>query len=208
MNPRFLRIAIVVCIAALLWMFIFPLGQSYKSVVGDTELSSMRKDFNQRITFDFEFVNQYYEIVNENTFSNKIYIADFFFTSCPTICPLMGGNKIRIQNAFQQNKDVLLLSHSIDTKTDSVQRLLEYANAIGAIRDKWHLVTGSQDAIYDIAKEYYVTAQESNIAGGSFVHDGSFILVDKNRRIRGIYDGTNSSDTELLIADVKILLSE
>lgn len=168
----------------------------------------MRSDFNQSMTKDFQFVNQYNEVVNQETFKNKIYITDFFFTTCPTICPMMGGNKLQIQNKFLNEKDLLILSHSIDTKTDSVARLYEYGNTIGAIKDKWHLVTGEREDIYGIAKEYYVTAQESDIASGAYLHDGSFILIDKRQKIRGIYDGTSATDTELLIADVEKLLQE
>lgn len=211
MSARFLKIGIAVCVGALVWFLILALGESYKSVVGDSEsaqLLRMREDFDQSITSDFEFANQYNELVNQNTFKDKIYIADFFFTTCSTICPMMGGNKVKIQDAFKSNDDVLLLSHSIDTKGDSIPKLLEYGTNIGAIKNKWHLVTGKRDAIYDIAKEYYVTTQESDIASGSFVHDGSFILIDRNSKIRGIYDGTNAVDTNLLIADIKNLLSE
>ena len=172
----------------------------------DAVLSNMRADFNQKITSDFKFVNQYNEIVDQQTFDDKIYVADFFFINCPTICPLMGSNKIRIQNRFAGDSDVLLLSHSIDILNDSVPSLSAYATTIGALKDKWHLVTGDQEAIYGIAKEYYVTAQESGTASGSYLHDGSFILIDKKRRIRGIYDGTQVASTEELIDDIEFLL--
>lgn len=156
----------------------------------------------------FEFVNQYGEIITQRHFADKIYIADFFFTSCPTICPVMGGNKYRIQQAFKNEPGVLILSHSIDPKHDTVEVLREYAERMGSIRNKWHLVTGAKDHIYALAKEYYVTAAEDDRQAGSFIHDGSFLLIDRNKYIRGIYDGTDTGSTDRLIADVKRLLNE
>ena len=165
----------------------------------------IRSDFSTEKIPDFVFVNQYGKSITQKTFEDKLYVADFFFTSCPTICPVMAGNKYKIQEAFREQEDVLLLSHSIDPVGDSVPVLKEYAERMGALPGKWHLVTGNRDTIYRIAQEYYVTAREDELDNGSFVHDGSFILVGKDRKIKGIYDGTDVASTQQLISHIKKL---
>ncbi|QCW99477.1 SCO family protein [Aggregatimonas sangjinii] len=211
---RFLRIAIIITGIGILMMayyvfFTEPGGKiSENNNISLNRLELMENRLKSSKIPDFSFTNQYGEEVTQVDVTDKIYIADFFFTSCPSICPIMSGNKQRLQEYFRDNDNFMILSHSIDTLNDSVSVLREYSENLDAIRGKWHLVTGSYGAIDKIAKEYYVTAKKDELALNSFVHDGSFILVDRKRRIRGIYDGTNVQSTSDLIADIDILLNE
>jgi len=158
---------------------------------------------------DFTFINQDSQLVDRNTFKGKIYISDFFFTNCPTICPSMTKQLLRVHNAFQHRPDVLLISHSIDFQADSVPTLKEYADRLEVTSDKWHFVTGEREHIYHTAKsKYYLSAQIDPLAPGGYLHNGKFVLVDREGRIRGYYTGTEQADVDRLIADVKILLEE
>lgn len=156
----------------------------------------------------FKFTNQYNQLVTNADFAGKIYVADFFFTSCPTICPVMKSQMIRVYEKFKTNPNVKILSHTIDPMHDSVAVLREFANRLDITGDTWQFVTADQDSIYDIAWEYMVSAMEDKNAPGGFIHSGSFILVDKNGFIRAYYDGTNAEDTDLLMQDIENLLHE
>lgn len=158
---------------------------------------------------DFQFVDQDSTLITPQTFENKIYVTDFFFTSCPTICPVMKKQMLRVYEAFENNSEVALLSHTIDPEYDTVALLHEYAQRLGVKSDKWHFVTGEKDAIYETAqKSYMVTADEDGNAPGGFIHSGAFILVDKDRRIRGIYDGTKPEEVDQMMQDMQRLLQE
>lgn len=160
---------------------------------------------------DFAFIDQDSQLVTNATFSNQIYVADFFFISCPTICPVMKKQMIRVYEKFKDNPEVALLSHTIDPRHDSVSVLKEYATQLGIETSKWHMVTGKTETIYDIAlKSYMVTAMEDSTAKdeGGIIHSGAFLLVDKNRRIRGQYDGTKEEEVDQLIKDIEKLLKE
>ncbi|MFN3589099.1 MAG: SCO family protein [Spirosomataceae bacterium] len=160
---------------------------------------------------DFAFVDQDSQLVTNATFSDKIYVADFFFISCPTICPVMKKQMIRVYEKFKDNPEVALLSHTIDPRHDSVSVLKEYASQLGIKTEKWHMVTGKTETIYDIAlKSYMVTAMEDSTAKdeGGIIHSGAFVLVDKNRRIRGQYDGTKEEEVNQLMKDMEKLLKE
>lgn len=157
---------------------------------------------------DFAFVDQDGNSIDQSTTKGKVYVTDFFFTSCPTICPKMKQQMLRIYDRFETNDDVLLLSHSIDPKRDSVGRLKTYADKLGISSTKWHLMTGDRDSIYSMAKHYMIAAQEDELAPGGFAHSGAFLLVDKNRQIRGIYDGTNPEEVDQLMLDLEFLLNE
>jgi protein SCO1 len=158
---------------------------------------------------DFAFVNQDGALVTNKTFHDKIYVADFFFTSCPTICPIMKTQMLRVYEKFKDNDDILLLSHSIDPVYDSVPVLKVFSDRLGVDSRKWHFVTGDKDEIYEIGeKSYMVTAQEDVDEPGGYLHSGAFILVDKDRRIRGFYDGTKELEVDRLIRDIPTLLKE
>ncbi len=158
---------------------------------------------------DFEFVDQDGSIITEGTFADKIYVSDFFFTTCPTICPTMKAQMLRVYEKYIDNDEVGFLSHTIDPKHDSVAVLHDFAEKLGIESSKWHFVTGDKDEIYEQGmKGYMVTAGEDDSAPGGFIHSGAFILVDKDRRIRGIYDGTVEADVNQLMDDMQLLLSE
>ena len=158
---------------------------------------------------DFKFVDQDSNYVTKKFFKNKVTLVDFFFTSCPTICPKMKVNMHDIYKHYENNPHVGFLSHSIDTKHDSVPVLKDYANALGVSSKKWKFVTGDQDSIYSIGENYYmVPVKEDKQAPGGYVHGGYFILVDPQGRIRGVYDGTDSTQKEKIIQDVDVLLKE
>ncbi len=158
----------------------------------------------------FRLTNQNGRTITEKTFANKIYIADFFFTSCPGICPKMTKNMGIIQDAFIEDGDVLLLSHSVTPEFDSVSVLKNYAINKDVVDDKWHLVTGARDHIYDLGRNAYFVEEDLGLEKDpdDFLHTENFVLVDKNRHIRGIYNGLNKAAVRQLIADVKTLQEE
>lgn len=157
----------------------------------------------------FSFVNQDSVSVTPSTFDGKIYVADFFFTSCPTICPVMKKQMLRVYDEFKDNEEVAILSHTIDPEYDTVGLLHDYAERLGVESPAWQFVTGEKDSIYSIAlKSYMVTADEEEAAPGGFIHSGAFILVDKEKRIRGMYDGTIPEQVEVMINDMHHLLEE
>jgi protein SCO1/2 len=158
---------------------------------------------------DFTFVSQYGDTVTAQNVAGKIYVADFFFTTCPTICPKMKVQLKRVYEKFRNNQDVAFLSHTINPEHDSVAVLKEFADNLGVTGRQWLFVTGDKEAIYDIGQNsYMVTAQEDSSAPGGVVHSGAFILVDKDRHIRGIYDGTTEEGVDKLMADMDRLLTD
>lgn len=158
---------------------------------------------------DFKFVSQYGDTITAKTLDNKIYVADFFFTSCPTICPKMKVQLKRVYERFKGNSDVMLLSHTIDPVHDSVSVLNEFAQNLGVTGRQWLFVTGDRDKIYELGQtSYMVTAQADSTAPGGVIHSGAFILVDKNKHIRGIYDGTTEAGVDKLMTDMDRLLAE
>lgn len=157
----------------------------------------------------FQFVDQDSTIITNEVFKDKIYVADFFFTSCRTICPIMKTQMVRVYEATKEMPDVLLLSHSIDPEYDTVALLHDFAERLGADSKRWHFVTGVKDSIYKIAQtSYYATALEDKAEPDGFIHSGAFLLIDKQGRIRGKYDGTKEEDVNRLIGDIKILRAE
>jgi protein SCO1/2 len=158
---------------------------------------------------DFAFLNQDSVLVTQETFTDKIYIADFFFTSCRTICPKMKTQMLRVYDSIQAMPDVLILSHTIDPEHDDVARLRDFAGRLGVTSNKWHFVTGDQDKIYNIAQtSYFATAMVDKTEPDGFIHSGAFLLIDKQRRIRGKYDGTLEEDVNRLIKDIRRLRLE
>jgi len=158
---------------------------------------------------EYKFVDQDSNIVTPATFKDKIYVSDFFFTSCPTICPIMKTQMLRVYEQIENNPDVLLLSHSIDPEYDTVALLKDYAERLGVKSEKWRFVTGNKDEIYRIGQtSYMVTAIEDSSEPGGFIHSGAFILVDKERRVRGLYDGTKADQVDILMKDIDRLLKE
>jgi protein SCO1 len=158
----------------------------------------------------FSFTDQEGEVVNNQTFEGKIYVASFFFTSCPGICPKLTANLGEVASAFSDNSNVLFISHSVTPEIDSVEVLKEFALQHGINSDQWHLVTGDQEEIYALARTSYFAEQEIGyqFSTDEFLHTEHFILVDRKGHIRGIYKGTLSLEVEKLIADIRILLNQ
>jgi protein SCO1/2 len=157
----------------------------------------------------FRFLNQDSVFVSEKDVEGKVYVADFFFTTCPTICPKMKTQMLRIYERYKDRDDVRIISHSIDPDFDTPNVLKDYAARLQVKAPKWNLLTGDKAAIYQLGqKSYLVSAQEDPNEAGGFVHSGAFILVDKNRHVRGIYDGTVEAEVNHLLEDMEILLKE
>ncbi len=172
----------------------------------DSTLLDKRK---YHIIADFSLTNQNGEIVTQNNYTNKIYIADFFFTTCQTICPIMTDHMFQIQNEILTDDEVMLLSHTVTPEIDSVEQLKRYAIEKGVVDRKWNLVTGDKKQIYALARKSYLAVK--TIGDGDqydMIHTENFMLIDKSRQIRGFYDGTKAEDIERLLNDIKILKKE
>ncbi|MEL6560710.1 MAG: SCO family protein [Bacteroidota bacterium] len=158
----------------------------------------------------FSLINQLGDTVTEKSVAGKIYVTDFFFTVCPGICPKMTSNMSLIQEEFLQDETVMLLSHSVTPESDSVSVLKNYAELKGIIADKWHLLTGPRQEIYDLGRSQYFVEEDLGIEkdADEFLHTENFVLVDKDLRIRGIYNGLKKTSINQLIADIKTLKSE
>ena len=172
--------------------------------IGDSSIADLHQ------VSSFSLTNQEGNEVTEKSFEDKIYITDFFFTICPGICPKMTKNMAILQDEFLEDDDVLLLSHSVTPRRDSVPVLKAYAEEKGVISDKWHLVTGTQEEIYRLGRKDYFVEEDLGLEKeiDEFLHTENFVLIDKNRHIRGIYNGLNLTSINQLIADVKTLKAE
>jgi protein SCO1/2 len=159
---------------------------------------------------NFSFTNQDNQTVTEKTVDGKIYVANFIFTRCGSICPKMTANMGILQKKFKEDKDLIFLSHSVTPEMDSVAALRRYANQKGIISGKWHLLTGNKDEIYRLAKQQYFAGDTLGYyqTGNEFLHTENFILVDKHRRIRGVYNGTLPIEMDRLIDDIGTLKQE
>jgi len=159
---------------------------------------------------DFEFTDHQGKIVNNETFNNKIYVTDFFFTTCVSICPMLTKNMMQLHDAFAKDDDILLLSHTVMPWVDTVEKLNSYAEGYGIKYGKYFLVTGDEEKIYNMARAAYFADEEFEYTAdkSDFVHTDKFILVDKERHIRGIYSGIVESDVSRLMLDIRILQGE
>jgi protein SCO1/2 len=158
----------------------------------------------------FEFTNQNGKKITNQNFIGKIYVADFFFTTCPSICPVLAKNMGSLQEIYKEDENILLLSHSVMPWVDTVEKIKEYAIEQKAIDGKWHLVTGKRDAIYKIARASYFADEDfkKTKEESEFIHTENFVLVDKKGRIRGVYNGTLALDVQRLKRHIKILKRE
>ena len=158
----------------------------------------------------FEFTNQNGEKITNSTFQGKIYVTDFFFTTCPSICPILAKNMSAIQESYKNDADILLLSHTVMPWVDTVEKIKEYAQEKNAISNKWHLVTGTKDSIYNLASTSYFADEDFKKTKdeNEFIHTENFILVDKKGRIRGVYNGTLALDVQRLQRHIEILKKE
>ncbi len=176
-------------------------------VMGEKHLSN--SDTIYHAIGKFNLINQFGEQITEQTTKNKIYVADFFFATCQSICPQMSKHLVDVQTAFANDKDFLILSHTVNPLHDTVDVLNKYALSYKAIKSKWHFLTGNKKAIYDLAKnDYLVNALEDDGTPEGFLHSELFLLIDKQGRIRGMYDGTDKVQVNKLIEDIKLLKTE
>lgn len=158
---------------------------------------------------DFKFVNQEGDTVTAANFKDKIYVADFFFTTCPTICPVMKKQLRKVYEKIQGQNDIAILSHTIDPDHDTPAVLKEYAHDLGVKGTQWMFVTGPREKIYEIGeKQYLVVAGADSTAPGGYIHSGAFVLVDKEKRVRGMYNGTDDEATKRLMVDIERLKEE
>lgn len=158
---------------------------------------------------DFQLINQNGDTITQKEFDNHIYVTDFFFTTCQTICPVMTDNMKVLQDEFLEDDEIKLLSHSVTPTIDTVEKLRAHADLMGLIDGKWHMVTGDKKHIYNLARKEYLASKTSGDGGPyDLVHTENFVLVDKEKRIRGFYDGTNDDEIQQLIKDISILKRE
>ena len=169
---------------------------------------SLRNSSEYHTVSDFKLTNQYGKLITQEDYKDKIYVVDFFFTRCLTICPIMTDNMVEIQKEFRNNSEFMLLSLSVTPEIDSISVLRQYANSKGVIESKWNITTGNKKHIYELARKSYFAVVEKGDGGlQDFIHTPNFILVDKKKQIRGIYDGTDAEEILRLISDIEILLN-
>ncbi len=157
----------------------------------------------------FNLLNQDSTYINQDLFKGKVYVADFFFTSCTTICPTMHRNLKTVYDQYKDNPEVMFLSHTIDFKYDKPSVLKKYVQKLGVDGNKWQFVYGNKEEIYRLAEhDYLVAVQEDSTARDGYIHQGWLVLIDKEKRMRGAYDGTKTDQVEQLKKDIAILLAE
>jgi protein SCO1/2 len=178
----------------------------FNAEVVDTTLQHVKK---YHKIADFNLTNQNGVTITQDTYKDKIYVADFFFTTCQTICPIMTDNMGYIQEQLKNDSNVMLLSHSVTPEIDSVAQLKRYALEKGVDDQKWNLVTGDRKQIYTLARKSYLAVKDyPDVVEYGMIHTENFILVDTKKRIRGIYDGTDKEAMESLLKDIEILKNE
>jgi len=167
---------------------------------------SLQKTTKNHTVADFELINQNGKDITQEDYKDKIYVVDFFFTRCPSICPIMTNNMVELQNEFLENEAIMFLSISVTPTLDSIPVLSAYATEKGVVDSKWNVTTGDKRHIYNLARKSYFAVVEQGDGGlQDFIHTPNFILVDKKKQIRGIYDGTNDDEIVRLINDLTIL---
>lgn len=176
------------------------------------ENSMQRMGYGHKIQ-SFSFTDQNNKTVNDMQVKGKIWVAEYFFTTCGTICPKMNQQMMRVQNEFKNDNDIKILSFTVDPETDTPEQLKTYADGHGAIENQWYFLTGKKEDLYQFArKSIFVLkpAEAANLgdAGSDFIHTNNFVLIDKEGRIRGYYDGTDNKEVTQLISDIKLLKKE
>jgi len=154
---------------------------------------------------DFNLINQNGDTITQAFYDDKIYVADFFFTTCQSICPIMTKNMKKVQDKLINDKEILLLSHSVTPEIDSIEQLKRYAIANQINDDKWNLVTGDRKQIYNLARKSYLAVEDNPLREYDMIHTENFMLIDKKNQIRGFYDGTLESEISRLLDDIEIL---
>jgi len=186
---------------------VFAPGKNVNQELVDSTIVHIKK---KHFIADFSLTNQNGKTITQEDYNDKIYVADFFFTTCGTICPVMTSNMKKVQQAILLDDDIKLLSHTVMPEIDTVAQLKRYAIEKGVLINKWNLVTGSKKEIYNLARKSYLVAKydPTKEDGYGLVHTENFVLVDKQKRIRGMYDGTDDEDIDRLLEDIEILKAE
>ncbi len=191
-------------------LFVIPSGESDNGklpIFGFKDVDNKGDTIYHKIP-DFSFIDQDSNIITNETFAGKAYITDFFFIHCPSICPKVKAQMMRIYDEFENNDQLLMISHSIDTRNDTVPALKAYANKLDVNTEKWRFVTGEHDLIYEMADDYFITALVDEDAPGGFDHSGTLILVDKNRHVRASANGTDPKSVDEFLVKIEKLLNE
>lgn len=207
-KTRGIIILSIILIVPVLWVLFWKKGEySYQKlpVLGETSLNGDTIPF---VIGDFEFTDQNGQKVTKESLKGKVYVANFFFTSCPDVCPLMNTNLSIVVDKYQKNPHVMFLSHTVDPGTDSVSVLKEYARKFKADDEQWLFVTGSKNDIYRMAQEEYRVTATTGKKDIDFIHSEKLVLIDKDFRIRGYFDGLDFNETKELMDAIRILLKE
>ncbi len=215
MKPKFINLALLV-VATGVFIYAFFVYDTtkplrYLPIFGEKqyEAKNGKTDTTFHSIQNFSFINQDGKTVTEKDFDGSVYVTDFFFTTCHTICPIMSTQMERVASKFKGNAEVKFLSHTVDPEIDTVEQLKAYAIKHNADSKQWMFVTGEKKALYDIAREsYLLDANEGDGGPDDFIHTQNFALIDKDKRIRGYYDGTDSTQMNQLIKDIDLLLAE
>ena len=197
----------VIVLSAMTWGY-FIISESHVKMSPLPVFGERNSDSTDHVISEFSLVNQEGKIITNDNFKDKIYIADFFFTTCEGICPRMSNQMERIAERYKNVNDVLLLSHTVKPEEDSISVLKDYAKDHNADPAKWYFVTGPRNEINRLARKSYLVGGTNGEAEDDFVHTQFFTLIDTQHRIRGFYDGTDSSEVNKLMADIDILLRE
>jgi len=219
MNPHGLKRALIVAgilIVPCVFYLVLKTGKNnYEQleIFGPKEVASTSTngvpDTIYHTIGNFSLTDQFGRNISDSITENKIYVADFFFATCKTICPKMSDQLERVQDKFKNDSDFVILSHSVNPEGDSVKVLFDYAKKHHAIKDKWFFLTGEKKQIYDLArKSYFITAMEGTGGEDDFIHSEKFVLIDKAGCIRGFYDGTDRSDVSRLMDELLLLMNE
>ncbi len=215
MKIKFLNVALL-ALALAVFIYAFFLHDTkkpirYLPVFGEKSYESKngKTDTIFHTIPGFSFIDQDGNTVTEKNFENAVYVTDFFFTTCHSICPIMSTQMERVTRKFQGNSEVKFLSHTVDPEIDTVEQLKRYAIKHNADSKQWMMVTGEKAKLYEIARQgYLLDAQEGNGGPDDFIHTQNFALIDKEKRIRGYYDGTDSLEIDQLMKDIDLLLKE
>ena len=180
-----------------------PAEVNYKLV--DSSLQHIKK-FHK--IANFSLLNQSGKKITLDNYNDKIFVADFFFTKCPSICPIMTDNMLQLQKKIIADDSVMIISFSVDPKNDTVEQLNNYAKEKGIDQKKWNLLTGDKNKIYDLARKSFFVAELDNNDDNEIIHTENFVLVDPDKRIRGYYDGTNIDEVLKILDDIETLKNE
>ncbi len=215
MKIKFINLSILI-IAAAIFVYAFFIHDTkkplrYLAIYGPTSVENKngKTDTIFHTISNFKFINQNGDSISQKNLENSIYVADFFFTTCHTICPIMSTQMNVIYEKFKNDEEVKFLSHTVDPEIDTVEQLHRYASKYNVDAKKWMFVTGDKKELYDIARtSYFLDAQQGDGGPDDFIHTQNFALIDKDKRIRGYYDGTDSTQIHQLINDINLLLAE